>query len=95
MPGVAGIAKVVSNAYPDPSQFDPDSAYFDGKASEETPRWYCVDVKFIKKFPNLVSIKALKANPELAEMVLLKQGRLSIQPVTGHEWDVIEAMAKN
>ena len=94
VPGVAGIAKVVSKAYPDPAQFDANSAYFDPKASEENPRWYCVDVTFVKKFPDMVSIKSLKANSELAQMVLLKQGRLSIQPVSEQEWKVIEAMAK-
>ena len=80
-PGVVGIAKVVSNAYADPAQFDSKSKYYDAKASQENPRWFCVDVKFQEKFPQVVSIKALKANSNLGEMVLLKQGRLSIQPV--------------
>lgn len=93
VPGVAGIAKVVSNAYADPTQFDANSAYFDSKASEEEPRWFCVDLKFIRKFPAVIPIKTLKSTPELDAMVLLKQGRLSIQPVTENEWKVIEAMA--
>lgn len=91
--GVAGIAKVVKEAYPDPAQFETQSKYFDAKASEDKPRWYCVDVTFVKKFHRVVSLKEIKAHPELSEMVLVKQGRLSIQPVTPAEWELICQMA--
>lgn len=93
VPGVAGIARVVKPAYPDPSQFDPDSPYFDPKATADAPRWFCVDIRFEKQFDQLVTLAQLRAEPALAEMVLLKQGRLSVQPVTAQEWKVIKKLA--
>lgn len=88
-PGIAGIARIVRAAYPDPSQFDPDSPWFDGKASSDEPRWFCVDVRFVRKFTPLLTGKSLRQHPELSEMVLFRQGRLSIQPVTQTEWKYI------
>ncbi|GLP97928.1 EVE domain-containing protein [Paraferrimonas sedimenticola] len=93
-PGVVGIMQVASEPYPDPTQFDPDNKYHDPKSSPDNPRWQLVDVKFESKFDELVSLKALKANPELADMALLKRGnRLSIMPVSKAHWQVICAMA--
>lgn len=80
--GVAGLAEVVSNAYPDPAQFDPESPYFDPKATPETPRWYSVDVSLREIFPALVPLAKIKQTPALQDMVLLKQPRLSVQPVS-------------
>jgi predicted RNA-binding protein with PUA-like domain len=92
--GVAGIAKVVRAAYPDPSQFDRKSEYHDPKATRDAPRWFVVDVKFVRKFANVVPLAALKANPALAEMLVTKQGsRLSVQPVTAREFAAVVAMA--
>ena len=88
-PGIAGIAEVVSGAYPDPTQFDPKSAYYDAKSTREAPRWVLVDVRFVKKTP-LVPLTELRAYPELAGMrVLAKGNRLSITPVTDDEWRFI------
>ncbi len=87
--GVAGIAKVVTEPYPDPLQFDPDSAYFDDKSSPDKPRWVSVDIAFVKKFAAVLPLQTIKAMPQLSEMVLVKQGRLSVQPVTAAEWQTI------
>jgi len=88
-PGIAGIAQVASSAYPDPTQFDPDSHYHDPKATTETPRWLLVDVSFVHKIA-LIPLAALREHPELSEMrVLAKGNRLSITPVTAGEWRFI------
>lgn len=92
-PAIAGIARVVREAYPDPSQFDPDSPGFDNKSTPDKPRWFCVDVRFVRTFtPPLVG-KWLRQFPELADMVLFHQGRLSIQPVRPSEWRFILTLA--
>jgi predicted RNA-binding protein with PUA-like domain len=88
-PGIVGIAEVAGPAYPDPTQFDPDSKYFDPKASAEKPRWYQVDVKLKKKIP-LIALDQLRSTPTLEGMKLLARGnRLSITPVTEQEWETI------
>jgi predicted RNA-binding protein with PUA-like domain len=88
-PGIAGIAEVSTFAYPDATQFDPASKYFDPKATSQKPRWFNVDVKFIRK-TRLVSIKELRSRPELATMRILQTGnRLSITPVDPAEWHFI------
>ena len=88
-PGIAGLAKVSKLAYPDATQFDPDSKYFDAKATKVNPRWFNVDVKFAKK-SRLVSIQELRSYPELAQMRILQKGnRLSITPIESSEWDFI------
>jgi len=81
-PGIAGIAKVASEAYPDPTQFDPKSEYFDLKATEQKARWWLVDVEFVAKFDVLLPLDALKSDPVLSEMLVCQRGtRLSINPV--------------
>lgn len=90
--GVAGIAEVVSEPYADPSQFDPEHRLFDAKAAPGTPRWYCVDVRLCQRFARVLPLKTLKQVPELSEMVLLRQGRLSVQPVRAEEWRRIQAL---
>ena len=87
--GVAGLAKVVKGGYVDLAQFDVNSAYFDNKSTRDNPRWYCVDIQFVSEFSEVYLLKQIKHNPALQEMVLLKQGRLSIQPVKGDEWQEI------
>jgi predicted RNA-binding protein with PUA-like domain len=88
-PGIAGIAQVSSPAYPDATQFDPASKYFDPKATSQNPRWFNVNVKFIRK-TRLIGIKELRSRPELANMRILQTGnRLSITPVDPAEWDSI------
>ncbi|TVQ15520.1 MAG: EVE domain-containing protein [Balneolaceae bacterium] len=91
---VAGTARVCSEPYPDPSQFDPGSDYFDEKATEENPRWQLVDVQLVRKFDKPVLRDDIKNEPELEDMMLVKKGsRLSIQPVTVAEWEKIHEMA--
>lgn len=88
-PGIAGLAEVSSPPYPDPTQFDPKSPYYDPKSTQESPRWLLVDVRFVKKSP-LVPLGALRDYDELADMrVLAKGNRLSITPVTRAEWRFI------
>jgi predicted RNA-binding protein with PUA-like domain len=88
-PGIAGLAEVASEAYPDPTQFDPRSDYFDPKASRESPRWFNVDVRALKK-SRLVPIGELRRHKALAKMWLLRPGsRLSITPVSAAEWKYI------
>jgi len=90
-PGVAGLAEVASAAYPDATQFDPASPYFDPKSDRANPRWVHVDVHHVATTP-LLSLKAMRARPELADMVLLKPGnRLSITPVTAEQWRAVLA----
>ncbi len=88
-PGIAGLATVSKLAYPDATQFDSKSKYFDTKATKENPRWFNVAVKFTKK-TRLVSIQELRSYPELAAMRILQKGnRLSITPIEVSEWDFI------
>ena len=88
-PGIAGLAEVSSAPYPDETQFDADSPYFDPKATRDAPRWINVDVKALRK-TRLIAIDELRAHPELADMVALRRGnRLSITPVTDAEWKFI------
>ena len=88
-PGIAGIAEVASAPYPDASQFDAKSPYFDAAATREAPRWVNVDVKFVKK-TRLVSLAELRSQARLSAMRLLAPGnRLSITPVDAKEWKFI------
>jgi predicted RNA-binding protein with PUA-like domain len=85
-PGIVGIAEVASPAYPDATQFDPKSKYFDAKSKPESPRWINVDVRLLKK-TRLFPLEAMRADPALADMIVLKRGnRLSITPVSAAEW---------
>lgn len=89
VPGVAGIAQVASGPYPDASQFDPSSKYFDAKATREEPRWISVDVRAVEQ-GRYLPLTEMRSVPELEDMVLLRKGsRLSISPVTQSEWDAV------
>src|SRR5687767_1544309 len=91
VPGIAGIVEVAKAAYPDETQFDRKSRYYDAAATQEEPRWFNVDLKFVRKTP-LVSIAELRAHKPLAGMQILQRGnRLSITPVTKAEWDFIKS----
>ncbi|MFT5837330.1 MAG: putative RNA-binding protein with PUA-like domain [Candidatus Azotimanducaceae bacterium] len=82
-PGVAGIAQVASQSYPDPTAFDKKSKYYDPKSDPENPRWMFVDVSYTADIKRQVPLEEMKSMPELAEMRALQQGnRLSIMPVT-------------
>ncbi len=88
-PGIAGIARVAGEAYPDETQFDPASKYFDPKATRESPRWMHVDVAFVRK-TRLLGLSELRSHPELENMRVLARGnRLSITPVEPAEWRFI------
>ena len=95
-PAIVGTAKVVREAYPDHTSWDPTSKYFDEKSSPENPRWLMVDVQFESEFSRPVTLKELRSIPELNEMFLLRKGmRLSVQPVTEVEFQLILAIAND
>lgn len=88
--GVAGIAKVVREAYSDHFSFDPESDYYDPKSTPDSPRWVMVDIEFVRKTERLIPLSVMKAMPELENMPLVKKGnRLSIMPVSEQEWSAI------
>ena len=90
VPGIVGIAEVATDAYPDPSQFDPKGNYFDPGSSRDNPRWMLVDVKFVKKLKRTISLEELKTDDTLAQMPLLRKGnRLSVMPVEAAHWKYI------
>ena len=89
-PGIVGIAEVATDAYPDPSQFDPKSDYFDSGSTRDNPRWMLVEVKFVKKFKRTITLDELKQQDALAEMALVRKGnRLSVMPVSEEHWNVV------
>ena len=93
--GIAGLAEVVKEAYPDHTQFDPESHYYNPKSSPENPRWVMVDVKFIEKFPDVLALKKIKTMPEISEVGLVKKGhRLSIMPVNEQEFSALLAASR-
>ena len=95
-PAIVGTVRVVREAYPDHTSWDPSSKYFDEKSSPENPRWLMVDVQFESQFSRPVTLKELRSVPELKEMFLLRKGmRLSVQPVTGEEFQLILAIAND
>lgn len=95
VPGIVGIMEVSSHkAYPDPTQFDPSNDHYDPKAHPEKPIWWLVDLTFKKKFTSIISLEALKNNPQLADLLILRRGnRLSITPITEAQWHIILSMA--
>lgn len=91
--GVAGIVRVVRAAYPDPTQFDAESPYYDPKSTAEKPRWRAADMQFERKLPALIPLQAIKAAPELSDLPLVRRGmRLSVMPVTDAQWQAILAL---
>ncbi len=92
--GVAGIARIAKGAYPDASAFEKKSRYYDPKSDPENPRWFRVDLEFVEAFPGVVSLAEIKAKAELEEMALVKKPRLSVQPVTKGEFEVIRKMGR-
>lgn len=89
-PGVVGIARVVSASYPDPTQFDKKSNYYDSKSDPENPRWLLVDVKYQRKLKRNITLTEIKAEKSLDDMILTRKGnRLSIMPVSKKHWNRI------
>jgi predicted RNA-binding protein with PUA-like domain len=93
-PGIVGICEIVSGAYPDPSAFDPGSAYFDAGSDPDQPRWLMVDVKFRRRTRRLISLEEIKQHADRLEgFPLIRRGnRLSIMPVDQAHWDLILAL---
>jgi predicted RNA-binding protein with PUA-like domain len=93
-PGVAGIARVCREAYPDPTQFDPKSDHYDPKSNPRDPRWSMVDVELIQKFQTLVTLEQMKSDRELSSMLVVRRGmRLSVQPVEHRHFARVLALA--
>lgn len=92
-PGVAGIARVASAAYPDPTQFDPAAEHFDPRSTRAAPTWYQVDLEAVRELRRFVPLAELRARPDLAGMALLQRGqRLSLMPVEEAHWRAVVAL---
>jgi predicted RNA-binding protein with PUA-like domain len=93
VPGAVGLAEISRTAYPDPTQFDPGSHYFDPKSNPDDPRWLVVDVRFVRRLARTITLAELKARAdELEDFLLVKRGnRLSVMPVTESQWTKILA----
>ena len=92
-PGIVGIMTIAKAGYPDTTALDPESQYYDPKASSDNPRWYRVDVKFEKQFDKTIGLTRLKQYPQLEGMTVLTKGsRLSITPVSNAHWDFIQSL---
>lgn len=93
--GVVGLAEVVREVYPDPTQFDPKADHYDPKATKEKPRWDVVDVAFIEKFKEPVTLSTIKNDPAFSDMLVVQQGmRLSVQPVSERHYRKILELSK-
>ena len=93
--GIVGVVEIVGEARPDPTQFDPESRYFDAKATVDAPRWDLVIVQFVRAFPVILPLALLKDVPALANMEVVRKGsRLSISPVLPAEWQAVLALAE-
>ncbi|EKD42152.1 MAG: hypothetical protein ACD_73C00300G0001 [uncultured bacterium] len=94
--GIAGMAKIVKAGYPDHTQFDAKSPYYDPKATAQNPIWFMVDMAFVRKFKNFLELDLLRHAPGLENMMVLKRGsRLSVQPVTTREFEIISKLGGN
>jgi predicted RNA-binding protein with PUA-like domain len=93
-PCAVGICKVARSAYPDFTQFDPTSEYYDATSRKERPKWYMVDVEYVEPLQRPVLLSAMRAEPRLAGMTLLRRGRLSVQPVTPREWEIVLELSR-
>lgn len=90
IPAIVGIVEIASTAYPDATAFNPESKYYDPKSSPDNPRWYLVDVKFVRRLKRPVTLQELKTCHELEEFPLVRRGnRLSIMPVSAEQWHFI------
>jgi predicted RNA-binding protein with PUA-like domain len=93
IPGIVGLVKIAKESYPDPTAFQETSPYYDPKSNLDKPRWVTVDVKLVKKFNKMVSLRQLRSNPQLTDLIVLKKGsRLSVMPVEMEHFNIILAM---
>jgi predicted RNA-binding protein with PUA-like domain len=90
---IVGIVEIVREGYPDDGAFDRRNEYFDPKSNRDAPTWFMVDVKAVKRLKRPVTLAEIKAEPALAEMALVRVGRLSVVPVTPEEWETIIGMS--
>jgi predicted RNA-binding protein with PUA-like domain len=89
-PGVAGLARVAKEAFPDYTSWDKKSSYYDPRSSKEKPLWFMVEVEFVEKFPHYVTLDEIRGNPRLQKMMVIRRGmRLSIQPVSEADFNMI------
>lgn len=94
--GIAGLAKVSREAYPDPTQFDTASKYFDAKATQENPRWQLVNLEFVEKFQRTITLTELEEQEPLADMLVVQKGqRLSVQPVSKEHFKYVLRLAQS
>lgn len=93
-PGVVGVAEVVREGYPDHTARDPNSDYYDEKATEDDPRWYMVDIEFVRKLPRMVTLHEMKDDHALDDMVVTGRSRLSVQPVAEEHFEHVLGMAE-
>ncbi|MFM9873961.1 MAG: EVE domain-containing protein [Fimbriimonadaceae bacterium] len=92
--GIVGIMRITKSGYPDPTQFDPKSKYFDPKAPADGSRWLAPDVEFVEKFEQMITLADLKETPGLEDMFVVRKGqRLSVMPVTPEEWEIVMKLA--
>lgn len=95
-PGVVGVMKVIREAYPDHTAFDPEDPHYDPKSDPDKPRWYMVDVAFVQRFPRTVGLAEMRDNKALGDMLILRRGnRLSITPVTDKQWKTVLRMGES
>jgi predicted RNA-binding protein with PUA-like domain len=93
--GVTGVAAIARGGYPDPYAFEEGHKYFDPKSDPENPTWMMVDLRFVEKFPDIVPLGVLKETPGLQDMVVTQKGsRLSVQPVTKKEFDIVVKLGR-
>jgi len=89
-PGIAGIMKIVRAGYPDHTALDPAQKYYDPKSNPDKPRWYMVDVRFVRELKRVITLSELKDRKELADLPLVRRGnRLSVMPVSEAQWNFI------
>tara|TARA_R110000868_G_scaffold117600_15_gene312602 strand:+ start:100987 stop:101445 length:459 start_codon:yes stop_codon:yes gene_type:complete len=95
VPGIYGVAKVTKESMPDPTQFEKKSEYFDPKATPQEPRWFMVEVGFVKKFKQAVTLEFMKSEKSLGDMIVLRKGsRLSITPVDKKHFEKVSTFAE-
>jgi predicted RNA-binding protein with PUA-like domain len=92
--GIVGIMEVATEAYPDHTAWDPASKYFDARSTPEKPVWFMPNLRFVERFPRMITLAELRTTPGLEGMSLLQRGqRLSVQPVSEEEWHIVNAIA--
>lgn len=92
--GIVGVMEVVGEPYPDPTQFQPKSEYYDPKSPKDNPRWLARDVVFVEEFDRVISLAELKTTPGLEDMLVVRKGqRLSVMPVEPDEWEIVMRLA--